>query len=424
MSRIWKTPAPAALLLLAVACASPPERPRAGFRWPDGWPDPTAECADPAMGKGGRGELAALSTALRAGRLGEAERRWRDLGGGRRPVPEPVVLAGAEIAFLRQDAAESVARSGAGREGECWALRFVRAEGKAATGDLEGAWGTIRSIRGEEAERPAVRESRERIGAARIESQVRVVDAGIAAGNLDEARKLAGRLVIEHPRSRLGYLAAARVALASRDVDAALAVLGQGLAVLPADRELLSASVESAAGAGRWQEALDAAEALAKVDPSTAPKLEAIRAKWSMANAPEGVRRAAETTRLSRLDLAVLLWWQVPEIRSIPVDEPPIASDVLDRPEKAYIIRALALGLWNVDPVSHAAKPETAVGRRELAGMLARLAELLAPGRPLPGRGGWVPPAPEGAAAPDRVDGGTAISALESFRRDVFGRPR
>ena len=117
MSRTRKTLAPAVLLLVAAACASPPERPRAGFRWPDGWPDPATECADPAGSRAGRGDLAALSTALRAGRLGEAERRWRDLG-GRRPSPDPIALAGAEIAFLRQDAVEAVARTGAARDGD------------------------------------------------------------------------------------------------------------------------------------------------------------------------------------------------------------------------------------------------------------------------------------------------------------------
>lgn len=406
-------PAFAALLLFAAACTGPAEPPRAGFRWPEAWPPPArAGCAGPASKK-----VEELSAAIVAGRLGEVERRLAGLGAAGSEVAR---LAGGQSAFLRGEPALAIDRLGAPSEPECWVVTLVRAEAFAAAGRVEEAWKAIRALKGEPLERPAVAAVRASLESARVLSLSTRLREADEAGRGDEAKRLASRLVVEHPRQRDGYLASARLAEKAGDLDGALSTLRQGLAAVPGDRQILDDTVRVASAAGRWDDALEAASALAAVDPSKGAQLEEVRAQWSLSNAPAEVREAVVSERLTRRDLAVLLWWKVPEVRNVAIDDPPIATDILDRADKGYLVRALGLGLWTVDPVTHAARPEQPVGRRELSGMLSRLAGRIAPARA--GKNGWVKGGGEGSTSPDRIDGGEAADALSRFRRDLFGR--
>jgi tetratricopeptide (TPR) repeat protein len=412
-----------AAILFALAagrCSGPSEVPSPLFRWPEGWPLPSEAGCAPARGARQAERLAALDAALRSGRLREAEKRWADLARGTKAPAAELRLAGAEVALLRQEPAVAIERIGAPEAEDCWAVVLLRTEAHEASGDVESAW---KSLRASASESPRLAAVRGRIEERRVEGLVAAARLEAAEGRGEEARRILSRLVVEHPRRAEGYLAFSETALLGKDVDGALASLRRGLDVVPDRGRLLEEIAKVASDAGRWQEALEAAEEIGKRDPARLDWVEGVRARWSAANAPEPVRKALDSGRLSRAELALLLWWLVPELRAVSLEEPPIATDVVDRPDKGYLIRALALGLWSVDPINHALHPDQAVGRRELGAILSKLATTLSPpDRGSPRTGEWLLPLSEGAS--ERLDGRTAAAAIGRFRQDVLGRPR
>lgn len=412
----WKIRVVVPVLAVILGSCTRPEAPRAGFRWPAGWPDPAGpECAAP---EGLEKPLRKLSEALRAGRLGEADRRYRELLG--KPLQsDSIRLAGAEVAFFNLDPAGALNRLGPAAEGECWPISFVRAESLAARSSWDKAWAAMRTVPAI-AGREFVSRERDRIEESAVDALVRDAQALRAAKRVDDAKRVAAKIALEHPKFPDGYIETAHAGAMAGDIEGALTVLKRGRALFPSDQLILDTTLEIASGAGRWDAALAAAEDLARIDPSRKRALEEVRRKWSLSNAPDAVRRALDSQRLTRLDLAVLLWWQVPEIRNIAAGEAPIATDVLDRPEKTYLVRALALGLWSVDAVTHAAHPDLAVSRRDLGAILTRLTERLAPGKESKADG-WIAASAEGSANPDKLDGKTAADALLHFRHGVFG---
>ena len=68
---------------------------------------------------------------------------------------------------------------------------------------------------------------------------------------------------------------------------------------------------------------------------------------------PAHYRAAADSLAVTRSDFAVLLYWTVPSVRFAQnLGTPQIAVDIEDVAGREEIIRALALGLYDVDPVT------------------------------------------------------------------------
>lgn len=91
---------------------------------------------------------------------------------------------------------------------------------------------------------------------------------------------------------------------------------------------------------------------------------------------PEPVRESAERPRLTRADLATLLFWLIPEVRSGRRGAGRIASDVLDDPRREEIVRVVNLGLMGIDETTHRFEPQRFASRGEA---LVALTRLLAP---------------------------------------------
>ena len=185
-------------------------------------------------------------------------------------------------------------------------------------------------------------------------------------------------------------------------------------------------AADAAARAGRWADAASLYEELAAADRSFVPRAEEARIEFRVQNLPEAARQAAESTRLTRAQLATLLWWAVPEFREALV--PPgveIAVDVVDRPDRAALVRAIGLGFFSVSPETHRVGADVAVARPELGPALSRVALLAGRGRPL--RGCLAPGAVSAASlaecgilqdTPSRqVSGREALRALEKAAR-------
>ena len=92
---------------------------------------------------------------------------------------------------------------------------------------------------------------------------------------------------------------------------------------------------------------------------------------------PPQFRRAIESESITRGDLAVLMYWKVASVRfASNMAAPPIAIDISETPGRDEIVRAMALGIYQVDPVTRRVNPYSPVNAGALARISARLLAL------------------------------------------------
>jgi len=141
-----------------------------------------------------------------------------------------------------------------------------------------------------------------------------------------------------------------------------------------ADRgEVQEALAEIDAGRGRYQEAIVRYERLQRRVPNEryARRLNEIKDQFAAANMPPQYQRAMETDSIDRSDFAVLLYWKVASVRFAQnLGSPPIAIDVAEVPGREELIRAIAIGVLQVDPITRRVSPNAPVN----AGAITRLA--------------------------------------------------
>ena len=144
-----------------------------------------------------------------------------------------------------------------------------------------------------------------------------------------------------------------------------------------ADRaEIQEMLAEIEVGRGRYQEAIVRLDRLARrtKDPRYERRLEEIKQEWSAANMPAHFHTALTSTALTRAELATLLYWTVPSIRFAQnLGAPPIAVDIEEVQGREEMIRAIALGLYDVDPVTRRVSPHRQVTAGRLSALLARV---------------------------------------------------
>ncbi len=182
--------------------------------------------------------------------------------------------------------------------------------------------------------------------------------------------------------SELTTLEAARsVAMARGDRAAELAAVKDLSARRPDDRRLRERRAELELAVGDPSAGLQIIQDLAKQnpdDPAMAEKLDAAKFRWRLSLLPKAVQEVAAKPELAKADLAVLLYWLVPDVRYGRTSVGRIATDVLDHPRQEEIVRVVNLGLMDVDSTLHRFSPSARVSRgsalRTLARMLSRFA--------------------------------------------------
>jgi thioredoxin-like negative regulator of GroEL len=142
------------------------------------------------------------------------------------------------------------------------------------------------------------------------------------------------------------------------------------------DVQELAAEIE--VGAGRHQEAIQRLERLARLtrDERIEARLATVKREWREANLPMQYRRALESQAITRADLSVLLYWNLDSIRFAAVGEPPIAVDLANVIGREELVRALALRLFQVDPITRRVDPLRTVTASSFARTLMRVAAL------------------------------------------------
>lgn len=174
-------------------------------------------------------------------------------------------------------------------------------------------------------------------------------------------------------------------------------------------------------GKGRYQDAIRRLEPLAQKNPQRfSERLAEVKRRWSEANMPPRYREAVTSESITRSELATLIYWRVPAVRFAKnLPEPPIAVDLGSASGREEMVRAMALGLFPVDPITRTVSPGRVVtfsNYQRILGRLLRLngvpscaaaaggdtgAELTACGVPVP--------------VGDAISGDDAVKALEAI---------
>lgn len=143
--------------------------------------------------------------------------------------------------------------------------------------------------------------------------------------------------------------------------------------------EVQEALAEIDAGRGRFQEAIVRYDRLARrtKEERYTRRLGEIKEQWNAANLPAHVRRALDSEAITRADLATLIYWNVSAVRFAQnVGAPAIAIDIGDLAGRDEIIRAIAIGLYEVDPITRRVSPHRVVTTQNFERQIARLLSL------------------------------------------------
>lgn len=202
--------------------------------------------------------------------------------------------------------------------------------------------------------------------------------AAQTAPDAESVRLLREALVLNAGATEPRVLLAQKL-VRQRQFDEARRELDPLLNTIPDRTEVQEMLAEIDAGRGRYQEAIVRYERIARRsnDPRHTARLEEIKQEWSAANMPAHFRTAMESVALTRAELATLLYWSVPSIRFAQnLGSPPIAIDVEGVAGREEVIRAIAIGLYEVDPVTRRVSPSRQLTAARLSTHLARVLTL------------------------------------------------
>ncbi|MBV8517883.1 MAG: tetratricopeptide repeat protein [Acidobacteria bacterium] len=254
--------------------------------------------------------------------------------------------------------------------------RVYEAEIAVRQHDTRRAYDLYRAIAGE-ANAPAT--ARERIAELETAMFNDLFAAAQSAPDTESIRLLREALAL-NPGATDARILLARKLATQREFDESRAALEPILGSAAVDRaEVQETLAEIDAGRGRYQEAIVRYERLARrtKEPRYTARLDELKEIWSSENMPPQYRQAFESTSLTRAELAVLLYWSVPSVRFAQnLASPPIAVDIADVPGREEIIRAIAIGMYDVDPVTRRVGPFRQLNAGALTRVLGRLLQV------------------------------------------------
>lgn len=191
-------------------------------------------------------------------------------------------------------------------------------------------------------------------------------DEALARGHVEEAERLLTEIEGWAADAPEMLAARRRLAAAEGDVEAELGIVRLQLETDPDDPKLREDLGNLLIETGDVREALDVFERLAEENPEDlqiAERLESAKFLRRLSLLPATVQEIASKGELDRSDFAALLYWLVPEVRYAEVENPPIATDILDHPRRNEILRVMNLGLIKVDETLHLFSPSEPMTR-------------------------------------------------------------
>jgi tetratricopeptide (TPR) repeat protein len=308
-----------------------------------------------------------------AGNTAEARRRLDEvLKTNPDYVPALLAEAALEIKAGRLDAAGVSVATTLERAPDSVAARFYEAEIAFRDGKTRVAYDLFRAV----AARPdAPPIANERVTQLQETIFNELFAAAQTARDAEAVRLLREALALNAGATEARILLARKL-VEQRQFDEARKELDPLLNTVADRAEIQEMLAEIEVGRGRYQEAIVRLDRLARrtKDPRYERRLEEIKQEWSAANMPSHFRTAMESTALTRAELATLLYWTVPSIRFAQnLGAPPIAVDIEDVQGRDEMIRAIALGLYDVDPVTRRVGPFRQITASRLSALLARV---------------------------------------------------
>lgn len=156
------------------------------------------------------------------------------------------------------------------------------------------------------------------------------------------------------------------IATARHDDQEELEILRSLVVHEPDHRDLVERLADLELEQGRARAALEQLERLLEHgsdDPELVAKVERAKFHWRLQQLPVKIQELSKAGELSRADLASLLYWIIPDVRYAQVNNPPIATDILDSPQRKEIVRVVNLGLLDVDETLHLFRPTESASR-------------------------------------------------------------
>jgi tetratricopeptide (TPR) repeat protein len=223
-------------------------------------------------------------------------------------------------------------------------------------------------------------------------------------GRRDEARLQVARAVAWSPASAPVLVRAGDVECEAGDRERALEYYLDAMAIGGVDPAVEERAGDLALQLADYGTAVSIFDGLAVRDPQFAERAAEARLAFRVANWPDAEREAARSRRLSRSGAALLVWWVFPEVREARVESAGVvATDVLERRDSRIMMRAVSLGLLDVDPDTHRARPDAPLTRTAAARMMLLLASRLGGTSPMPGCFQGVPDPRKGGREAIRV---------------------
>lgn len=312
-----------------------------------------------------------------AGQTAEARRRLADIR-LKNPeyTPAAVAEAAMELGAGNVDVASEMIAAIVAQEPSYTAARVYEAEIASSRGDTRRALAIYRDI----VKLPAAPASaQERVTSLEAAIFNEVYGAAKNASDAEAIRLLNEALTI-NPAANQARVELVQKLVERKSWDEARRALDPLLDSSEVDRpEVQEALAEIDAGRGRFQEAIVRYDRLARrtKEERYARRLEDIKEQWNAANLPAHVRRALESEAITRADLATLIYWNVSAVRFAQnVGAPAIAIDIGDQAGRDEIIRAIAIGLYEVDPITRRVSPNRIVTTQNFERHISRLLTL------------------------------------------------
>lgn len=313
--------------------------------------------------------------AILAGDYTTARKKLDDVR-AKEPNYAPLQLAEAAI-DLRQgktDAARLIVERVLSKRQRYTAAAVYAAEIDIAEKRTREAFDLYREI----ASRPGAPDfTTERIVSLRTTLFDQLFNAAVAAPGEESVRLLREALAV-NPDANPARILLAQKLVAQHQYDEARTELEPILNSGDVDRsDVQEALAEIDISHGRYEAAIARYERIAKRDRRYAARLDEIKQQYAEANMPPQFRRAIESESITRGDLAVLMYWKVASVRfASNIAAPPIATDIGETPGRDEIVRAMALGIYQVDPVTRRVGPYSPVNAGALSRITARLLSL------------------------------------------------
>jgi len=384
------------LLAAGLACSSappPPVRPPAARQAPEPLalePADRPYLIDPLEGYAPPAPPAPVSDPLLRERLEDAWRRLVDAGdtaGAARAAAEmlarepgflPAHVLAAQVDFAAGENTHVVERLLAVGDAMPGYLASQLLLGRAAErlGDVALAYSAYRAVA---ARSPLALKRTGELHPRAMEIVSHRLDEAVRLQKIDEAARQLQLLQSWGPSETLTLEASRKVAMARGDRAAELAAVKELASRQPGERGLLERRAQLELEVGDPSAGLQIVQDLAARnprDPVLAEELEAAKFRWRLSQLPRDVQEIAGRPEMTKGDLAVLLYWLVPQVRNSLPTAGRIATDVLDHPHRDEIVRVVNLGLMEVDPTQHRFFPASPVrrgtGLRVVLRMLAR----------------------------------------------------